>query len=110
MHSPMQVIERLLPQLSSTEKSSLLQRIVQDISATPLGIEKTPGVCGGAARVVRTRIPVWVLVQSRRLGLEEMELRAAYPTLRTEDLDNAWRYARLFTAEIERAIRENEDA
>src|SRR5580704_7735896 len=31
-------------------------------------IEKTPGVCGGAARVVGTRIPVWQLVEARSLG------------------------------------------
>jgi Protein of unknown function (DUF433) len=28
-------------------------------------IEKTPGVCGGAARVAGTRIPVWQLVEAR---------------------------------------------
>ncbi|NEO64576.1 MAG: DUF433 domain-containing protein, partial [Moorea sp. SIO4G2] len=32
------------------------------------GIEKTPGVCGGDARIANTRIPVWVLVQARNLG------------------------------------------
>jgi len=40
-------------------------------------IEKRPGVCGGAACVVRTRIPVWTLVQGQRLGLSEAELLAS---------------------------------
>ena len=31
-------------------------------------IQKTPGVCGGDARVRTTRIPVWLLVLSRRMG------------------------------------------
>lgn len=32
------------------------------------GIESRPGVSGGEACIVRTRIPVWVLVQARNLG------------------------------------------
>jgi len=45
------------------------------------GIEKTPGVCGGVARIVRTRIPVWGLVQANRLGASETDLLDWYPTL-----------------------------
>ena len=41
---------------------------------------------------VRTRVPVWVLEQSRRLGMSEDELLRSYPTLRAEDLVNAWAY------------------
>jgi uncharacterized protein (DUF433 family) len=31
------------------------------------GIEKRPGVCGGDACVVRTRVPAWTLKRYRRL-------------------------------------------
>ena len=30
-------------------------------------VETTPGVCGGEARIVGTRIPVWQLVEARNL-------------------------------------------
>lgn len=74
------------------------------------GIEKTPDVCGGDARIIRTRIPVWVLEQFRRLGMSESEILRNYPTLRAEDLVHAWAYVELHGEEIDRAIRENEEA
>lgn len=64
----------------------------------------------GEACIVRTRIPVWVLEQARRLGTSEAELLRSYPTLRAEDLANAWAYVRAHHDEIERQIRENEAA
>lgn len=72
------------------------------------GIDQTPGVAGGAACIVRTRIPVWVLVSLQRQGVSEAELLMQYPTLRAEDLATAWAYARAHADEIEEAIRENE--
>ncbi len=83
--------------------------IARDLGGNVPGIDKTPGVCGGEARVVRTRIPIWILEQARRLGVTETALLASYPTLRAEDLGNAWSYARLNAAEIDRAIAENEE-
>ena len=74
------------------------------------GIDSIPGVSGGEPCIVRTRIPVWVLVQARRLGTSEAELLRAYPTLRAEDLANAWAYARLHREEIDQQIHENEGA
>jgi uncharacterized protein (DUF433 family) len=74
------------------------------------GIERRPGVIGGAAGIRRTRIPVWVLEQARRLGLSEAELLAAYPSLLAEDLSNAWVYVWTHRDEIERDIAENEAA
>jgi uncharacterized protein (DUF433 family) len=59
---------------------------------------------------VRTRIPVWVLEQARRLGMSEADLRRSYPSLRAEDLANAWAYVRSHREEIEREIVENEAA
>jgi uncharacterized protein (DUF433 family) len=74
------------------------------------GIDSTPGVCGGAPCIVRTRIPVWALEQSRRLGMSEDDLLRSYPALRAEDLVNAWAYVRSHRAEIEDQIRANESA
>lgn len=73
------------------------------------GIESNPGVCGGEPCVVRTRIPVWLLEHARRLGTSEPDLLKSYPTLRAEDLENAWAYARSHRAEIDRQIRENDE-
>jgi uncharacterized protein (DUF433 family) len=65
---------------------------------------------GGEACVVCTRIPVWVLENYRRLGWSEARILENYPTLRAVDLVNAWVYADAHSEEIERAIRENEEA
>jgi uncharacterized protein (DUF433 family) len=74
------------------------------------GIEKTPGVVGGDARVAGTRIPVWALVNFRRLGSNESQILENYPSLTPEDLTNAWVYAEANPDEIEKAILENEEA
>jgi uncharacterized protein (DUF433 family) len=62
-------------------------------------------VCGGEPCIVRTRIPVWLLEQARRLGANEQQLLEAYPTLRAEDLVNAWAYARSHATEIAEQIQ-----
>lgn len=94
--------------MSSTEKVQLLQLIARDLGDAPPGIERTPGVCGGAPRIVGTRIPVWTLVQFRKLGTSEADILHAYPTLRAEDLTNAWHYYRANKSAIEEQILENE--
>ena len=108
--SPLLQFESLLAQLTRAEKAQLLQWVVRDLGDAFPGIEATPGVCGGAARIVRTRIPVWVLERARQLGTSEGDVLRCYPTLRAEDLANAWAYTRSHREEIEREIRENEDA
>jgi len=108
--SAMQEIEKLLSVMSRSEKAELLQLVVRDLGDAFPGIEATPDVCGGEPRVVRTRIPVWVLEQARRLGTSEAELLRIYPTLRADDLANAWAYVRSHRDEIEEQIRENEAA
>jgi len=55
-------------------------------------------------------VPVWLLEQARRLGAGEQALLAAYPSLRAEDLVNAWAYERSHAAEIETQIREDESS
>lgn len=103
-------VEGELVKLTRAEKAHLLQILVRDIGNTWPGIEKTAGVVGGEARVVRTRIPVWVLENYRRLGWSEGRILENYPTLRAVDLVNAWAYVDAHSEEIERAIQENEAA
>lgn len=73
------------------------------------GIDKTPGVCGGRARILRTRIPVWTVVQMRRLGSTDAEILESFPTLRADDLARAWVYAEAHRDAIAQQIRENEE-
>ena len=80
------------------------------IAGRAIGIEKTEGVCGGSARIARTRIPVWPLVAARDLGVSEAQLLIDDPMLGPEDLVNAWSDARAHCEEILAEIRGNEDA
>ena len=64
---------------------------------------------GGDACIRETRIPVWVLVNYRRLGASDADVLRAYPGLTPADLEAAWEYAAANLAEIDRAIRENEE-
>ena len=102
--------QQLLARMSRGEKARMLQWIVQDLGDAHPGIESSPDVCGGDARIVRTRIPVWTLEQFRRQGLGDADILKAFPTLRAEDLANAWAYARAHRDEIDRQIDENEAA
>ena len=108
--SKLEDAEKVVAALSPAEKASLLQSVALELGNASPGIEAKPGVCGGEACIVRTRIPVWVLEQSRRLGTSEAELLRAYPTLRAADLVNAWSYVNQHREEIDRQIQENEDA
>jgi uncharacterized protein (DUF433 family) len=71
-------------------------------------IAKTPDICGGDACIRGTRIPVWVLVNSRRQQASEADILLAYPSLIPPDLEAAWEYAAANMEEIDLAIRENE--
>lgn len=102
--------EQLLSQMTRGEKAQLLQWLTRDLADAYPGIESTPGICGGEARIVRTRIPVWALVQFRKLGASEADILLQYPTLRAKDLANAWAYYRAHKDEIENQISENENA
>ena len=81
----------------------------EDVETASPGIDLQDGVCGGVARVVRTRIPVWTLEAARRQGLADAAILAAFPSLRPGDLANAWNYARRHEEEINRQIAANAD-
>ncbi len=102
--------EKLLPTLSPGEKAQILKWVVQELGGAFPGIDSRADVCGGEPCIVRTRIPVWLLEHARRSGATEQELLTVYPSLRAEDLVNAWAYARSHATEIDAQIRENEAA
>lgn len=108
--STIQEAEKLLSGMTQGEKAQLLQLVARDMGDAYPGIDSIPSVCGGEPCIVRTRIPVWVLVNARDLGTNEANLLRCYPTLRAEDLANAWAYFRSHKQEIELQIRENEAA
>ena len=108
--SPLQEVEQLLSTLVRAEKAQVLQWVVRDLGDAFPGIDSSPNVCGGEPCIVRTRIPVWVLVQAKELGVSEADILRSYPTLRAEDLANAWSYARAHRSEIDQQIHENEAA
>ena len=103
-------LEPQLLSLSRAEKAQVVQMLALEVANVWAGIEKTPGVAGGSACIVRTRIPVWALANYRHLGWSEARILENYPALRASDLVNTWLYADAHKEEIEQAIRENEEA
>lgn len=93
-------LRQTLLTLSPAEKTEIIQLLD--------GINKTPKVLGGNARIRNTRIPVWSLFQSRQMGASDLEILEAYPELTPTDLINAWVYAETFPDEIEEAMTANE--
>ena len=104
------MIEKALSELSPGEKAHLLQKVARELGGAVPGLDTDPDVCGGEACIARTRIPVWLLVRARQFGASEAALLHAYPTLRAEDLVNAWAYGQLHPAEIEELISAHEAA
>lgn len=109
MSAALEELRSKLGHLSKAEQAQLVAwALIESADAVP-GIEATPGVCGGSARVVRTRIPVWTLEVARRQGMSEGEILMAFPSLRAEDLVHAWAYSRAHAEEIARDIQANEE-
>jgi uncharacterized protein (DUF433 family) len=103
-------LERQLLALRPSEKVQVIQLLAQSLGSNWQGIEKTPKICGGKACIANTRIPVWVLVEARRLGYSDVDLLTSYPTITATDLANAWVYAEAYPDEMELAIEQNEAA
>jgi uncharacterized protein (DUF433 family) len=110
MMSAIDQVKKLISSLDQRGRAAVLELVSRELGGEFPGIERTPGVCGGEPRIVRTRIPVWVLAQARRQGLGDNDLLRAYPTLRIEDLALAWAYCEVHADEIDEQIRENEAA
>ncbi|KYG06927.1 type III restriction endonuclease subunit R [Sorangium cellulosum] len=71
-------------------------------------IVRTPGVCGGSARVAGTRIPVWTLHALWRAGASDEQVLAAYPALSLDQLRATRDYVERHRDEIARDLREQE--
>lgn len=108
--STLEQAQELLAAMTLGEKAQMLEWIVQDLDAPFPGIESTPGVLGGEPRILRTRIPVWAVIQLHNLGATDAEVLRCYPSLRAADLTNAQAYYLAHKAEIDQQIVANETA
>lgn len=104
----LQQVQELLPVMTMGEKAQVLQWLAQDLSGITPGIESAPGILGGDPCIVRTRIPVWLLVVARQQGETDAEILRSFPSLTAGDLTNAWAYYRTHRNEIDQQIDENE--
>ena len=105
-----QELEPALLSLSAADRIKAIQALAKSLDSPLKGIESTSGVCGGDARIIDTRIPVWVLVEAKANGYSDADLLTSYPTLTATSLADAWAYAEAFSGEIEQAIQRNEAA
>ena len=106
----LQTIQSQLLALSPDEKAQAIQILIASLSGSWPGIQKTPGVMGGAACIRQTRIPVWLLAILRRQGATDAYLLEDYPGLTASDPTNAWLYAEANPDEIEATIQQQEAA
>lgn len=95
--------------LPKGDKVRILSLVALEVSNAHPGIDFQDNICGGSARIIRTRLSVWLLETLRRGGKSDAELLAAYPSLTAEDLANAWNYARTHREEMDREIVANGD-
>ena len=103
-----EAVRELIMEVSPSEKAQAPRQLAGPVSPSFPGLDRAAGVSGGEPCPSRTRIPVWVLVQARKLGSRESEILRAYLSLRAEDLGNAWAGYDVHGAEIDRRIIENE--
>jgi uncharacterized protein (DUF433 family) len=81
-----QELQNRLLALSVPEKTEILQVLIQNLVNSWTGISKTSGIVGGDACIAGTRIPVWDLVEYRRMGASDLKILEAYPQLTATDL------------------------
>jgi uncharacterized protein (DUF433 family) len=108
--SKLEDVEKLITDLNATERGQLLQWLLRMQGNISFGIEMNPKVNGGEPCILRTRIPVWLIIRARQLGTSDADLLKNYPTLRAEDISNASAYYFYHRKEIDRQIQENEEA
>jgi uncharacterized protein (DUF433 family) len=99
------VVERLSP----PERQALLDWMSTEALEVAPGIFRTPGVCGGEACIRGLRLPVWQLEESRQNGATDAQIIEMHPDLTGNDLQHARSYVQSHRAEIETAIRENNE-
>jgi uncharacterized protein (DUF433 family) len=91
-------------------KVTVLLPLSSDTTPPASWVEKSPDICGGDARIRKTRITVWGLVEWRNLGLSDAEILQHLPDLTQADLEVAWAYYGQHQKEIDQSIRENAEA
>ena len=72
-------------------------------------IRRTPGVCGAAACIGNSHVPVWIIVLIGEAGGGVREMLAAYPELTPADCAAALNYALTHRAEVDAHITWNRD-
>lgn len=108
----MTTLERLkqeVNQLPAAEKAELIATLSGRMGAPITGIVHTLGVNGGRATIVRTRIPVWILIRYQQMGANDAEILQHFPSLTAGDLLNAYAYYASYTEEIDRDIAEQQE-
>jgi uncharacterized protein (DUF433 family) len=100
---------RRLPLVKQQQALDFVEFLAQKESEFP-GVESSPAVAGGSPCVAQTRIPIWLLVQAKKLGSSEADILRSFPSLTAEDLTNAWAYYHANSHIIDRDITENEMA
>jgi uncharacterized protein (DUF433 family) len=98
----------LIKKMNRREKAQLLSVVAADPEVQFHGIAVTPGVCGGSARIAGTRIPVWLLESLREDGATDQQILGAYPQLRSEQLQDAWKFAQENRELIQSEILDNQ--
>lgn len=73
-------------------------------------LDRNPSVCGGDVCIKGSRVPVWVLVQFYKLGVDRKDILSAFPTLKDADLEDALNYYQHNWREIDQQIADNESA
>ncbi len=88
--------------------------VMNTMQPTPVSteswIQSASDVCGGEPCIRNTRHTVAGLVAWRRLGLSDAQIQEHHPDLTDADLTVAWSYYRAHAEEIDRAIKEDEEA
>ncbi len=103
----MTIKEQLL-QTIETLPDDLLAETLKFVQTFQYPIHKTPGICGGAARIRDTRIPVWTIVAYQQQGANEAELLYNYSGLTLQDLEAVANYYDRNREEIDGWLAENE--
>jgi uncharacterized protein (DUF433 family) len=80
------------------------------MTTTTSWVSKKADRCGGDACIRDTRITVWGLVEWRRLGLTDAQIRESIQGLTQADRDSAWDYYASHTDEIDAAILHSSSA
>ena len=74
MMNALQNVEELLSSLMPSEKARLLLQLVNVIGGIYPGVENDPAINGGDLSIVRTYIPIGLLVHTRRADATEAGL------------------------------------